>query len=334
MTGKLIAMACAALSLTACAKDEFMWGLMLQLGHNMWAEAPLWGEPESDAVDRYAAPRNRTDDNLWNEVTAYAAKKGVNAILIDLGEGMVYPSHPELAVEGSWSPERMKMELARLRSLGLEPIPKLNFSTCHDSWLKEYQRMVSTRKYYQVCEDLIKDVAEIFDHPRYFHLGYDEETAGHQKHHLLAICRQGELWWHDFLWFAKVTENTGCRPWIWSDYVWNHKDEFLNRMPKSVIQSNWYYGKSFDYTKMGDRGRYVEAYEWLDKAGFDQIPTGSNWSCDENFPETVKFCDAKCGKSRIRGYMMAPWTRTFAIHEKKSMEAISIMAQTIKSRKA
>ena len=32
--------------------------------------------------------------------------------------------------------------------------------------------------------------------------------------------------------------------------------------------------------------------------------------------------------------MMAPWTRTFAIHEKKSMEAISIMANTIKSRKA
>ena len=116
--------------------------------------------------------------------------------------------------------------------------------------------------------------------------------------------------------------------------MWKHKDEFLKRMPKSVMQSNWYYGKRFDYANMGDRGRYVEAYEWLDKAGFEQIPTGSNWSCDENFPETVKFCDAKCDKSRIRGYMMAPWTRTFAIHEKKSMEAISIMANTIKSRKA
>ena len=60
--------------------------------------------------------------------------------------------------------------------------------------------MVSTKKYYQVCEDLIKDVAEIFDHPRFFHLGYDEETASHQAKHLFAVCRQGELWWHDFLW--------------------------------------------------------------------------------------------------------------------------------------
>ena len=29
--------------------------------------------------------------------------------------------------------------------MGLEVIPKMNFSTCHDSWLKNYQRMVSTK---------------------------------------------------------------------------------------------------------------------------------------------------------------------------------------------
>ena len=123
--------------------------------------------------------------------------------------------------------------------MGFEVIPKMNFSACHDSWLKEYGRMLSTEKYYSVCEDLIRDAAEIFDHPQFFHLGYDEETAGHQRNHLLSICRQGDLWWHDFLWFVKVTERAGCRPWIWSDYIWNHKDEFLNRMPKSVLQSNW-----------------------------------------------------------------------------------------------
>jgi hypothetical protein len=192
--------------------------------------------------------------------------------------------------------------------------------------------MVSTKKYYQVCEDLIKDVAEMFDYPRYFHLGYDEETANHQRSHLFAVCRQGDLWWHDFLWFAKVTEKTGCRPWIWSDYVWNHKDEFLKRMPKSVLQSNWYYGASFEPAKMGARGKYVEAYDWLDKAGFEQVPTGSNWSCDTNFSGTIKYCDANCRKDLIKGYMMAPWTRTFAIHEEKSMQAIDQLAAAVKAR--
>ena len=104
-------------------------------------------------------------------------------------------------------------------------------------------------------------------------------------------------------------------------------------MPKSVLQSNWYYGAQFDPAKMGDRSFYVEAYEWLDKAGFDQMPTGSNWSCDTNFADTVRFCDAHCDKSRIKGYFMAPWTRTFAIHEAKSMEAIAQMAAVIKARR-
>ena len=245
---------------------------------------------------------------------------------------MVYPSHPELAVKGSWSVERLRAELARLRGMGFEVIPKMNFSACHDTWLKEYHRMVSTKKYYQVCEDLIKDVAEIFDRPRFFHLGYDEETAAHQAQHLFAVCRQGELWWHDFLWFAKVTEKAGCRPWIWSDYIWKHKDEFINRMPKSVLQSNWYYGSNFDVASMGERGKYVEAYEWLDKAGFEQVPTGSNFSNDVHFEKTVQFCAAPCRHDLLTGYRMAPWTRTFAIHEEKSLQAVAQMAAAIKAR--
>ena len=118
--------------------DDISWGLMVQLGHNMWGEEPLTGEPKTEEeMDKYARDFNRTDEALWHEVTSYAAKKGVNLLLIDLGEAMVYPSHPELAVKGSWSPEKMKLEIARLRSLGLEPIPKLNFSASHDAWLKE-----------------------------------------------------------------------------------------------------------------------------------------------------------------------------------------------------
>jgi hypothetical protein len=149
---------------------------------------------------------------------------------------------------------------------------------------------------------------------------------------LFAVCRQGDLWWHDFLWFAKVTEKTGCRPWIWSDYIWNHKEEFLKRMPKSVLQSNWYYGACFEPSKMKDRSKYVEAYDWLDKAGFEQVPTGSNWSCDTNFAGTIKYCDSNCNKDLVKGYMMAPWTRTFAIHEEKSMQAIDQLAKAVKAR--
>ena len=338
-----ISSAAGALALGACpasafaaAKPEpkFLWSYLVHFGVNSWKDVPLETQdpnlPEK-WLTRCCADHVRFDEPSWQRLSAALAKAGCNQIIIDLAEIVVYPSHPELAVKGSWSVERLRKEIDRLRGMGFEVIPKMNFSACHDTWLKDYHRMVSTKKYYQVCEDLIKDAAEIFDHPRFFHLGYDEETASHQSKHLFAVCRQGELWWHDFLWFAKVTEKTGCRLWIWSDYIWNHRDEFLNRMPKSVLQSNWYYGAEFDTSKMKNAYR-VDTYDVLDKAGFDQVPTGSNFSCDTNFAGTVKYCDAHCNPERLKGYMMAPWTRTFAIHEAKSQEAIAQMAEVIKAR--
>ena len=324
-----------AVRAAARPEPKFIWSYLAHFGVNSWKDVPLETQDPSMPekwLTRCCADHVRFDEPSWQRISAALAKAGCNQIIIDLAEIVVYPSHPELAVKGSWSVEKLRAEIARLRGMGFEVIPKMNFSACHDTWLKEYHRMVSTRKYYQVCEDLIKDAVEIFDHPRFFHLGYDEETAAHQAKHLFAVCRQGDLWWHDFLWFADVTEKTGCRPWIWSDYIWNHKDEFLKRMPKSVLQSNWYYGSKFNSAEMGDRGKYIDAYEWLDKAGFEQVPTGSNFSNDVNFAGTVKFCDEKCRPELIKGYMMAPWTRTFAIHEEKSMQAVAQLADVIRAR--
>ncbi len=329
---------CSSLTAAKRPEPDFIWSYLAHFGMNSWRDVPLETQDPSMPepwLTRCAANYVRFDEPSWLKISEKLASTGCNQIIIDLAEILQYPSHPELAVKGSWSVEKMRKEIARLRGMGFEVIPKLNFSACHDTWLKEYHRMVSTRKYYQVCEDVIKDVAEIFDRPRFLHLGYDEETYNHQYQHQYVVCRQGELWWHDFLWFADVTERAGCRPWIWSDYIWHHKDEFIRRMPNSVMQSNWYYGSEFtSKLENGKERTYVAAYEWLDKAGFEQIPTGSNWSCDSNFKGTIDFCDRNCNKSLIKGYMMAPWTRTIPAHEKKAFAAIDLMDAAIRSRKA
>ena len=106
---------------------------------------------------------------------------------------MKYESHPELAVNGSWSREALEKEIAYAKSLGIELIPKLNFSACHDIWLGEYSRMLSTRVYYQVCADLIAEVCDIFK-PRFFHLGMDEETEEHQRNYDYCVIRNHDLW--------------------------------------------------------------------------------------------------------------------------------------------
>lgn len=332
------AMATGGLTAASAKKDEMIWSYLIHLGMNSWRDLPLERAPK-DATHHFkvrcAADHVRVDEGVWNRTIDRLAASGANMLIIDLAEAVHLPSHPELAVKGTWSVEKFRTELARLRALGLEPIPKMNFSTCHDSWLKDYQRMVSTRKYYEVCADVIRDVIEIFTvdgkAPRYFHLGYDEETAGHQASYELAIMRQGELWWHDFLWFVRQVESRGVRAWIWSDYCWKHKDEFLRRMPKSVLQSNWYYGKSFDYLNMtGSSRRYVETYVDLAKAGFDQVPTGANWSNDTNFGDTVRFCRENCAGPHLKGFMMASWQRSIPEEEAKAFAAVDQLAAEIK----
>ena len=326
----VLALGACPTSAFAAAKPEpkFIWSYLVHFGVNSWKDVPLETQdpnmPEK-WLTRCCADHVRCDEPSWQRLSAALAKAGCNQIIIDLAEIVVYPSHPELAVKGSWSVERLRKELDRLRGMGFEVIPKMNFSACHDTWLKDYHRMVSTKKYYQVCEDLIKDAAEIFDHPRFFHLGYDEETASHQAKHLFAVCRQGELWWHDFLWFNETVKKAGSRSWIWSDYGWRHRDEFLARMPRDVLQSNWYY-YHIDGEQDKEHLERIAFFDELDKAGFDQIPCGSAYSWKPNFTELVRYCRMHlAGSSRLKGFMLAPWTRTWnRFHDKNAyaLEAV------------
>lgn len=280
-------------------KNDMIWAYLIHLGFNFWAdrEAPEWNLPHITA-----RPYMRFDRELWELLIPKFLEAGINTLVIDLGEGVKYESHPELAARDAWTIKELKNELERLRSLGIEPIPKMNFSACHDVWLGPYARMLSTDTYYTVCRDLIQEAIDIFDKPRFFHLGMDEETAAHQTMYDYAVIRQHDLWWHDFLFFVQQVEKNGVRAWIWSDYVWVHPDRFWEKMPKSVLQSNWYYGESFS-TDIG----YVKAYIDLENHGYDQIPTGSNWTVATNFRDTVKFARENIAPQRLKGFLQTVW---------------------------
>ena len=212
--------------------------LLLHLGHNMWCDwFPADVDPSGFSCKPDTVLRNR--DDLWRKATDYAVSKGVNMIVIDVGEGLVYPSHPELAIQGSWSPDKLRAEVRRLRSMGVEAVPKLNFSTSHNGWLKQYRRMVSTPAYYKVCEEVLRDVYEVFDRPRFIHIGCDEEVASHQVEivkYIYIVARTKEFWMHDYLHLVRTVEGLGARPWCWSDYGWRHP-EFLKCSPKSRTMS-------------------------------------------------------------------------------------------------
>ena len=303
------------------AAPKFMWAYLAHFGMKMWERRIHYADL-------------KVDDSMWKSLTERAAKIGVNVFVIDLGEGMVFPSHPELAVRGSWSPERMKDEIARLRGMGLMAVPKLNFSSSHDQWLGPWRPYLSTPEYFKVCSEVIRDVAEVFDESPLFHLGYDEETYFIQNVNKFEYkrLRSGNLWWHDFLWFVNEVQKYGMRPWIWSDMCWEHKDEFLARMPRTVLQTNWYYGREFDLAKLKEKTRpEVETYTTLEKARYDQMPCGSTYSCRENFANTSSHFRNIIKGDRLKGFFMAPWYyRTQEDKRGKIMESLDVMAEAIK----
>jgi hypothetical protein len=329
----------AALAVTGCATKPKVAGftapgeiksVLIHLGYNMWCD---WFPPDIDieSVRKSFADKGnpfpdtelRCKDVFWNETVNHIADKKMNMVVIDLGEGLVYPSHPELAIKGSWTPDRIRAEIKRLNAMGLEVIPKLNFSTTHNGWLGEYRRYLSTPKYYQVCEDLIRDVAEIFNAPRFFHIGYDEESAHHQDNSnrcLYVQVRKGEFWWHDFLHIVRTVEKHGMRSWAWSDFSYDNR-EYFTRCPKSVLQCSWYYDEShggFDpkTNKTSDYKRLMEFWD-LENAGFDQTPCGTNWvgwkrkrenaGAEDVIGKLVKLGREVIAPERLKGFMMAPW---------------------------
>ncbi len=290
-----------------------IWACLLHLSFNMWEDNISSYKPF-----RGYRPELELSETLWADSLRKMAESGLNMVLIDLGDAVRYDSHPEIAVKNAWTPTRLYDELDKIRKLGLEPIPKLNFSTTHDAWLGPYERMVSTPEYYKVCSNLIAEVTELFDNPRFFHLGMDEEKAKYQDHYRYVSLRQGDLWWGDFYYLLGEVEKNGSRAWIWSDYMWDHPEVFFKKMPKSVVQSNWYYSEEIDTSNRG-----VKAYEQLEEKGYDQIPTGSyHTNNPKSIENTVKYCSEKIKSDKLMGFLQTIWMPTIEEHRQRYLDGI------------
>ena len=98
-------------------------GVLLHWGHNMWGESLPEGVTKI-TNGRLCNDHLKFDDALWQKLVDHLLLRKMNLVVIDLGEFPVYPSHPELAVKGSRSPDWVRTEVRRLKKLGLEPIPE------------------------------------------------------------------------------------------------------------------------------------------------------------------------------------------------------------------
>ena len=138
----------------------------------------------------------------------------------------------------------------------------------------------------------------------------DEENAGNQKDVSYCCIRQNELWWHDAYFLFDACEIVGARPWVWADFCWHDRDTYLEKMPKSVLQSNWAYHPVKRNADGTYRDREYQTYCILEEAGYDQVPTSSTWGCWYNSLETMQLGREHISQERLTGYMTASWAYT------------------------
>lgn len=325
----LSALAAASLPrvVRAAAKPAEYRGFLLHLTSNMWGDYSIAEFRQAKTVKgKGISERLYLDESNLVRTVDHAVAGGCNLLMLDVGDAVVYPSHPEIALPDSWQPERLQKLVRRFRSQGLEVIPKLNFSATHDSWLKEYHKALTTPKYYRVCADLIRDAAEIFGRPKGFHIGMDEESFGHQWKYDFIVLRQRELWWHDFNFLAGECERNGMRCWTWCSVGYDDLEGFVRRLPKGVLPTTGLYDEElegFDMAKLRPKMlnyKCLKQMLLLDEAGFEQVPCVSNWlsptqqkaGMKENAHATagvVKFCREHLKPELVRGFLAAPWSQ-------------------------
>lgn len=311
-------------------KNDLIWAHLMHLGFNMWQDpvekdgikARITGGHAKNATDYLLCEKD-----VWKKTTNELANNRCNTIIIDLAEGVCYDKYPELAVRGSWTKKELGDEVLRLKAMGFEVVPKINFSAGHNVWMGRLGRMVSTPEYYQFCDDIIDEMCELFDNPKYFHIGMDEEVFSIQQNQNLCIIRHGDLYWHDIFKLVRRCEKNGARPWMWADYFW-HSDEskqsFKDNMTKEILCSNWYYG---DFEEKGWLERVYSAYEELNELGFDQVPAAGNYRCKDNLKLTVEHSLKTISPDFLKGFMMTTWEPTVKKSEEMLLESATLMTE-------
>jgi len=287
---------------------------LLHLGTNNWQKKDHNARSYLDNEDFIYREELNCDKETWDKVTAFLPECGINTLVIDVADGVLYDRHPEISIKGAWTKDELRAELARLRKMGITPIPKCNFSCCHSAWLKEYAFMVGTEKYYEVCKDVIEELIEVFDTPPFFHLGLEEENAAAEAAQYISVVRDCLVQLKDANYLFDICRSKGVRPWIWVDEKsiegMGGDEMFEKYIGKDVLLSNFNYGSMRFHSEMCEKNSFARYCSKFDKWGYEQVLTGSTWSWHLANKDNVRFGKNFLSEKSVKGYMSASWLLT------------------------
>lgn len=288
--------------------------MLMHLSSNMWAKKGHSYNARKEVDDFIYRDKLFTDKETWIKVTDFCAECNMDTIFIDIGDGVILDSHPEIAVDGAWTKAEFKTELERLRLKGLTPLPKFNFSSAHSAWMGKYGYMVGTQVYYDFCKDIIEEVCDIFGSPEIFHIGMEEEDAASQKNRPIAIVRASHIMMRDINYLADVCKSKGARACIWLNFEmiksFGGKEIFCEKISKDIIMMPYYYGMVRSYYTEDEIHDTVKLMKELGEMGYDMIVCSSTWNWHLSMHDVMRYCKDNVDQKRILGYIMASWLLT------------------------
>ena len=93
-------------------KTEMMWSILLHLGTNMWRKKrdneTYYKDYEDDFVYR---DHMHCDRDVWKKITEFLPECGINTVIVDIGDGVILDSHPEIAISGAWTKDEMRADI-------------------------------------------------------------------------------------------------------------------------------------------------------------------------------------------------------------------------------
>ncbi|MBQ9544985.1 MAG: hypothetical protein IJV00_07655 [Clostridia bacterium] len=227
---------------------------------------------------RYWRDKFTASEETWRRITEFLPENRFDSVLIFVGDAVQYASRPEISLPGAWSKEKMKDEIKRLASLGLEAYPLLDLGAAKDAWLGDTANNLGTNKYRETVCDLIKETAEIFGGPALFNIGMGDESMKTQTFKLVKRVRRMDEWAKDLETFSGAVRACGARPWIWADKFLEDRKAFTEAVPKDVVLSTQSYGfiKHRKDGLPGFRDEVTNSALELEELGYDQIVGMSN----------------------------------------------------------
>lgn len=292
------------------------WSFLLQLSDNFWGDEYeqriYWHLPKHRFCNE-----NKVSIRLWDEMVDFIAQCGYNTLIIDIGDGLKYTSHPEIAAPDAWSGELLKEKLEILRQKGIEPVPLLNFSSRRCAWMRQYSRMVGSSEFHRVCADLIREVSALFGNHGLFHLGLDGESAAEPLAQGVLSLRSDAVFWQDVTQLFDCCRENGMQPWIWADKYLADPESFVRNVPKDVMVSNRFYEGYGSYPAGSANEKAIRAFQELEKSGYEQILTCSSSRfgfADCNPLQTLHHAKQALGKEPA-GFLTVPHSPTHDINE-------------------